>query len=43
MPINESIITNNDAPFHKETGEDHPEDKEEEDDLSTIQLMPLLQ
>ena len=43
MPINGSITTNNDAPFHKAIGEDHPEDKEEEDDLSIIQPALLLQ
>ena len=43
MPTNRSTITNNDAPSHKGTGEDQLEGKEEEDDLSTTQLMHLLQ
>ena len=43
MPTNGSTIISNDAPSHKETGEDQLEDKEEEDDLNTTQPMCLLQ
>ena len=42
MLINESITTNNATSFHKETGEDPQEDKEEEDDPNIIQPMPPL-
>ena len=39
MPIKESITTK-DAPFHKTTGEDHQEDKEERTDNNTTLQMP---
>ena len=43
MPISESTVTNNNAPSHKTTGEDQPEDKGQGDNPNITPPMPLLQ